>query len=125
MRIIEMKNKILAFGLMVFACTTVSACPNSSGDPSQTRERTGGCACAEIPYPMESLRNEDQGTVRAAYLVDVDGTILESKIVKSSGYPALDKAALTGMTKCGFRPGRSNGQPVKAWAEMTYVWTIK
>src|SRR4051812_10969127 len=99
-----MKNVAVLSLLVALFCSPAFACENQSRDQSrdsqQSRNEEDKCSCAKLQYPLESLRNEDQGTVRVAYLIDLDGTVMDSKIVKSSGYPRLDKVALLGLSKC-------------------------
>ncbi len=113
-----MKNVAVLSLLVSLFCSSAFACEN------QSRNEEDKCSCSKLQYPLESLRNEDQGTVRVAYLIDIDGAVVDSKIVKSSGYPRLDKVALLGLSKCKFKPGKENGESVKAWVEMSYVWKI-
>jgi protein TonB len=46
------------------------------------------------PYPGIALRNRYQGTTTLEMMVDTSGQITSVKVVKSSGYPVLDEAAL-------------------------------
>jgi TonB family protein len=58
------------------------------------------------------------------FLVGVDGNIKKAEIATSSGYPGLDKAALTSLVQCHFTPAMLDGAPVEKWAPVTYVWSI-
>ena len=99
------------------------------------------CACgstafaAEVPatfdaknckadYPKASLMNEEQGDVSLAFLVSADGSVVESKVEKSSGYKGLDKAALKGISACKFKPGTKDGAPAQTWAKVDYSWKL-
>jgi protein TonB len=81
--------------------------------------------CAKPEWPKASLRNEETGTVTLSFLIGEDGRVADSKIVKSSGFRDLDKAAVTGISKCRFKPGLNDGKPEKAWMQMQYVWTLE
>lgn len=81
--------------------------------------------CAKPVWPEASLKAEETGTVTLGFLIDVDGKVVDSKVKKSSGHPALDKAAQVGIEKCTFKPETVNGKPVKSWMRMQYVWTLK
>ena len=81
--------------------------------------------CAKPEWPKSSLRNEETGTVTLSFLIGVDGHVADSKIVKSSGFRDLDKAAVTGISKCKFKPGTTDGKPEQAWMQMQYVWTLE
>lgn len=82
-------------------------------------------ACARLAYPADSQRNGEQGTVHMSFLIDVDGIVLESEVVKSSGFPALDSATLDGMATCQFEPALTNGKPEKSLLSFSYTWTLK
>ena len=67
------------------------------------------------PYPPESLRNQESGTVLLEVLVDVDGRPLDVKVSRSSGHRALDAAAKRQvLAKWRFRPAMQNGRAVQA-----------
>ncbi|MDQ1814125.1 energy transducer TonB [Massilia sp. CCM 9210] len=80
--------------------------------------------CAKPEFPKASLRNEETGTVTLSFLIGVDGRVADSKIVKSSGFRDLDKAAQAGISKCRFKPTMVDGKPEQAWMQMQYVWTL-
>ncbi len=81
--------------------------------------------CAKPEWPKSSLRNEETGTVTLSFLIGVDGHVADSKIVKSSGFRDLDKAAINGIGRCKFKPGMTDGKPEQAWMQMQYVWTLE
>lgn len=82
-------------------------------------------SCARPVYPEEDFRQNHEGTVTLRFLIGADGWVKESLVVKSSGYPALDEAARSGLAKCRFRPPMADGKPVTAWTPVQYVWTTK
>jgi protein TonB len=75
-------------------------------------------------YPKASLMNEEQGAVSLAFLVAADGSVIESKIEKTSGFKGLDKAAIKGLSTCKFKPGTKDGAPAQTWAKVDYVWSL-
>jgi protein TonB len=81
--------------------------------------------CAKPEWPKSSLRNEETGTVTLSFLIGVDGHVNEAKIVKSSGFRDLDKAAVGGISKCKFKPATVDGKPEAGWQQMQYVWTLE
>ncbi|HEU4372802.1 MAG TPA: energy transducer TonB, partial [Telluria sp.] len=60
-------------------------------------------------YPKASLMNEEQGTVSMSFLVSPDGSVVESKLDKTSGFKNLDKAAMKSLSACKFKPGTKDG----------------
>ena len=75
-------------------------------------------------YPKASLMNEEQGDVSLAFLVAADGSVVESKVEKSSGFKSLDKAAVKGLSACKFKPGTKDGAPAQTWAKVDYSWKL-
>jgi protein TonB len=58
------------------------------------------------PYPGIALRNKYQGIVIVEIVVDTSGTVVSAKVSKSSGFPALDDAAVkTVQERWHFPPG--------------------
>lgn len=81
--------------------------------------------CRKPEWPKSSLRNEETGTVTLRLTVAPTGRILDTLVVKSSGFRDLDKAALVGLMRCKFRPAAINGVPVQSHSYMQYVWTLE
>lgn len=81
--------------------------------------------CAKPEWPKSSLRNEETGTVTLSFLIGTDGHVADAKVAKSSGFRELDKAALSGISKCRFKPGTVDGVPQEGWQQMQYVWTLE
>ncbi|MGJ9418589.1 energy transducer TonB [Massilia sp. CMS3.1] len=78
--------------------------------------------CARPVYPEQEAKQNHQGKVTLRFLVGSDGNVKESKVMKSSGYPALDDAALVAISKCSFNPPVANGKLVDAWVPVQYDW---
>ncbi|MYN47127.1 TonB family protein [Pseudoduganella sp. FT93W] len=75
-------------------------------------------------YPKASLLNEEQGDVTMSFLVAADGTVVESKVDKSSGYKNLDKAAVKALSACKFKPGTKDGAVAQTWTKVDYSWKL-
>jgi len=69
-----------------------------------------------IPYPIFSLRNHEQGTVMLRVLVGVDGKPQQVEIDRTSGSHALDIAARDAVRHWIFKPGMRAGVAYAAWA---------
>lgn len=81
-------------------------------------------SCEKPSYPAASLRAGETGVVLLNFLIDLDGSVLDSKVERSSGYRRLDEAARGGLKLCNFRPGTVDGKPEKSWARIEYSWKI-
>jgi len=82
-------------------------------------------SCEKPAYPRASRSLEEEGTVTLKFLVGVDGKVKESAVEKPSGFTRLDDAARQGLSKCQFKPGTENCQPVEGWASIKYTWRLE
>jgi protein TonB len=80
-------------------------------------------AC-KVSYPKQSLMNEEQGVTSMQFLVSAGGKVLDSKLEKSSGFKSLDKAALSALAACQFKPGTKDGAPSQTWTKIDYAWAL-
>ena len=71
---------------------------------------------AELPfkYPPELYAQKIQGNVTLRLHIDAAGAVRpeSTKVVESSGYPALDSAAMHGSRLLHFRPAFAKGAPL-------------
>jgi protein TonB len=67
-------------------------------------------------YPPALLEQGIEGRVLLRLYVDAQGRLLpdSTRVAESSGYPALDSAALSGSRELRFSPALRNGRPVAA-----------
>lgn len=108
---------LFAWGLAAFGTAPAQAAA-SAGPGPDTR------SCSRPAYPEEDARQRNAGTVTMNFLIGIDGKVVESKVVKSSGYRSLDEAARSALAKCRFKPPvTQDGQLVQAWTAVQYVWT--
>ncbi|WP_082565784.1 TonB family protein [Duganella sp. Root1480D1] len=82
-------------------------------------------SCPKPVWPAESLRNGEEGSVVLAYLIGMDGRVIESRVEKSSGHPLLDLAAQDGLAKCLFASPETIGRREPTWTRMSYFWTLE
>ncbi|HUA33325.1 MAG TPA: energy transducer TonB [Candidatus Binataceae bacterium] len=68
------------------------------------------------PYPSHSRRDGEEGTVLLHVLVGSNGTVERVEIARSSGFDALDDAALdTVRERWRFVPARHDGLAAESW----------
>jgi TonB family protein len=69
-----------------------------------------------VRYPPALLEQGIEGRVLLRLYVDSAGTVVpdSTRLAESSGYPALDSAALAGARELKFSPALLQGQPVAA-----------
>ncbi len=73
-------------------------------------------AVSPMQYPRALLEQGIEGRVLLRLYVDSAGSLLpdSTRIAESSGYPALDSAALAGAPALKFSPALRRGRPVAA-----------
>lgn len=102
---------------LLAACANTPATADDTvvGPPVPPRVIGDTQECKPI-FPAEAKRNGHQGRVEMRVLVDISGRAAKAEIVRPSGFPLLDQAAL-GYTKCmRFAPGHMDDRPVAMWA---------
>jgi protein TonB len=67
-----------------------------------------------VEYPAALREQGIEGRVLLRLYADSQGTLLpeSTKVAESSGYPALDSAAMAGAPSLRFSPALRNGRPV-------------
>jgi protein TonB len=67
------------------------------------------------PYPISARRNGESGTVRLKVLVTSEGAAGKVELERSSGFDALDQAALETVKRWRFVPARRGDEAVDRW----------
>lgn len=80
--------------------------------------------CESPPYPREAIDKAQSGTTRLALLIDAQGRVVESRVVRSSKAPSLDRAAREAIANCQFIPAMRNGVAAQGWVMLNYIWTL-
>lgn len=98
--------------------------------PANTATETAPSAIAygsrtQVAYPLDALRNHEQGTVILRVLVGADGSVLGVEIERSSGSRSLDRAAREAVGKWRFHPATRNGVAHSAWASVPVTFNLK
>ncbi len=76
-------------------------------------------------YPHVAKRMGYQGRVVVRLLVSASGRVEQVKIVRSSGYRVLDKAAVKALKRWRFAPARKGGRVVPWWVEVPVVFNLE
>ena len=73
-------------------------------------------ANSPVVYPPRLLRAGVEGTTIVRLFVDQQGSLVRdsTRIAESSGYPALDSAALAAAPRLHYAPAMRDGKPVAA-----------
>lgn len=81
--------------------------------------------CSRPQYPQRSLDKNEEGTVVFRFLIGLDGSVVNSILVQSSGYDRLDQAAKEAFQRCKFVPGRIDGVPRQTWVRQPFQWRLR
>ncbi len=105
------------------------ALPSATADPSgsgQTGPRADASWAGNVPppYPAASRRLREEGDVRLSVHIDEAGRVTDVKLVRSSGSPRLDAAAIETVKKWRFKPATVEGRPTASWYE-DWLWTFR
>ena len=94
----------------------------ASGAPEQLGTGEGMLAGAGKPpfYPKNAMNEGVEGEVNIRISVATDGKVTETRLLKSSGDPRLDKAALNSLLKWQFKPHQRD-----YYVELGFSFNIK
>lgn len=111
-----MRHLWIAAGLLA-ACAAEESTPNGEVTNQPQRHFEAPVvvnAESPIDYPRTLYEQRVEGTVVLRLFVDDTGAIVSdsTQIAEASGYPALDSAALAGVTEMRFAPAQRDGRPV-------------
>ena len=107
----------------VFVVLAAAACGRGAGagdapPPPPPAEEAPVAINPEVPiaYPPALFDRGVDGEVKLRLFADSTGKLIpeSTKVLESSGYPAMDSAALAGAPRLRFAPARRHGLPVAA-----------
>lgn len=100
--------------LIVTACSHSNGANNAASPPPAEEAPVAINPEVPIAYPAALFDRGVDGEVKLRLFADSTGKLVpeSTKILESSGYPAMDSAALAGAGKLKFAPGRRHGLPV-------------
>ena len=65
------------------------------------------------PFPAGSRRRNEQGTAKVKVFISAEGQVLKVELITSSGYSALDNAAINAAKNARFKPATRNNKPIQ------------
>jgi protein TonB len=89
-----------------------SAAPAAPGPVKVANLNTNLLSGAPPVYPNASRRKREQGTVVLRLVITEDGRVASVSVSRSSGFPALDDAAVAAVGKWRWSPTVRDGRPV-------------
>ncbi len=75
-------------------------------------------------YPRVARELGLTGNVTVRVLLDREGKVVKSELVRSSEIDALDEAAVAWAKKCIFSPAIQGNQPIPIWVYFTYEFVL-
>jgi len=75
-------------------------------------------------YPELARQAGIEGQAVVQALVDTDGSIIDAKILKSSGNTSLDNEAVQAAMRATFTPAKQRDQAVRVWVSIPYRFTL-
>ena len=107
---------------------TARAPPAPEATPPKVTPPRSDAAYLQNPqprYPMSARRRGEQGTVVLKVLVTAEGLAGSVSVQASSGYSALDQAALEAVKSWKFVPARQGSQAVEGWHLVPIVFKLE
>jgi periplasmic protein TonB len=80
---------------------------------------------AQHIYPPEAARRHQQGVVVLMLYINGSGTLDKIEIVKSSGFPLLDAAAIKEMKQSRFEPAMDGTIPIRSRAQASVTYRLE
>lgn len=121
----------IAMGWMAACALAVTAPARAESAADKYAWLMDSTTCPAAVYPPQARRNAYTGTVVLSMLIDVQGTVTETQVSRSTGHAELDDAAQALLSQCRFRlrPPRAGvvtqrpTEPV--WQKVAYVWKLE
>jgi protein TonB len=79
----------------------------------------------QLRYPYYARAEGQEGAVTVRVQVSAEGRVQSAEVVRSSGFAALDEAAVGAVTKARFAPAERGGQRVTGQADVTFDFRLK
>jgi periplasmic protein TonB len=76
-------------------------------------------------YPPMARNAGIEGQTLVEALVDIDGSIREARVLKSSGNSSLDQAAVSAARNARFTPAKQRDQPVRVWVSIPFRFSLQ
>lgn len=111
------------------AAPTAPAAPAATaggepGEPVLIPPRLGPGA-VEPPYPAGSRWDREEGRVTLQLVVRADGRVASTRVLRSSGFPRLDRAARDTAMRWRLQPARRGGEAVEGVLDTTLEFRLE
>jgi periplasmic protein TonB len=100
--------------------------PRSSPDPAASRQAVPLYLKNPPPeYPPAARRRGYEGTIMMEVFVDREGKVQDLRLLRSSGYDMLDRAAMRAVKGWRFAPARQGEENVDMWVTVPLTFRLK
>lgn len=89
------------------------------------RDRAALARLLQQRYPPTLRDAGIGGTVRVWVFIDENGDVKNTRVVESSGYPALDQAATEVMSAVKFKPALNRDTRVAVWVQFPVTFQVQ
>jgi len=81
---------------------------------------------SQLVYPAEEKEARHQGRVMLQFAVNTDGSVSDVKILRSTGYEALDNEAVRVISSSpAWEPGKINGEAVRVIYQFPVIYQVR
>ena len=90
-------------------------------------EPIGGFAAIQrnLVYPEIARKAGVEGRVFVKVLIDQQGRVIDTQVIKSLGNNGCDEAAISAIKSVRWRPAKQRDRPVKVWVSIPVMFMLK
>jgi len=90
-------------------------------------EPIGGFAAIQrnLVYPEIARKAGVEGRVFVKVLIDQQGRVVDTQVIKSLGNNGCDEAAISAIKSVRWRPAKQRDRPVKVWVSIPVMFMLK
>ncbi len=110
-------------GAKTFDFSSIEDKPTFQGGDAQAFAKW---VSSQLNYPEDEKNAGHEGRVMLQFAINTDGSISDVKVMRSTGYEALDNEAVRVISSSpNWKPGMVNGQPVKVTFMFPVIYQVR
>lgn len=113
--------QLSAYGLVPDPCN--QEC-RSKEDKSFVKAKIISVPPSSFVYPKELVAVGAEGHTVLSLTISKTGNLEKIELSESSGFEALDSAAMKGVKLCKFSPSTKNGEKIESKVIWKYIWRV-
>jgi len=115
---------IFTFLFLIFSVKFLSGQVYQPPKPKMTKNLVNDFIRAQMQYPEQARKNNEEGTVLIDFKVDKAGNIISRNVTRSVS-PVIDSAAVRLFSLILWEPAKYSGEPVEGESEFKLKYNIK